>query len=88
MREVNGWFLYDDILEDETRLLNRSKTMTNIVLAYRKNGELEEEGRKTLLEYFSMIPEQERIHCFLGFLNQLQSLGISFNTIQPKEQVH
>jgi hypothetical protein len=35
-----------------------------------------------------MIPEQERIHCFLGFLNQLQSLGISFNTIQPKEQVH
>ena len=86
-KNINGFSLFNDIVDDDLRIRNRAIAMGNIVRMYNHGEEgISQEGNDTLVDYFSAVPYAERAAVYTKFILGLKDLGIFLVPIYEEKE--
>ena len=84
---INGFSLFNDVVDDDLRIRNRAIAMGNIVRMYNRGEEgISQEGNDTLVNYFSAVPYSERAAVYTKFILGLKDLGIFLVPIYEEKE--
>jgi hypothetical protein len=70
--------LFNDVEDMNLKLANRAKVMTNIYSSNTKDGLINANGTKLLLNYFNDVPKEEKAATFSAFKEVMAVAGYTY----------